>query len=68
LSAITLLEKLGADASFDPSLLSDEDKKTLEDIISRAKIFNAINLITTPDEDEKESEEEDEDKDEKTAS
>jgi DNA-binding protein YbaB len=62
MTAIKLLEKLGADASFDPSLLSVEDKKTLEDIILKAKTFNAIELITVPDEKEPEEEEEAEEK------
>jgi hypothetical protein len=57
LTAIKLLEKLGADASFDPSLLSAQDKETLEDIISKANTFNAIELISVPD--EKEPEEKD---------
>jgi DNA-binding protein YbaB len=61
MTAIKLLEKLGADASFDPSLLSVEDKKTLEDIILKAKTFNAIEVIHAPDEEEDESEKEDND-------
>ncbi|MFT5837525.1 MAG: DNA-binding protein YbaB [Flavobacteriales bacterium] len=62
MTAIKLLEKLGADASFDPSLLSVEDKKTLEDIILKAKTFNAIEVIHAPDEEEEdESEKEDND-------
>jgi DNA-binding protein YbaB len=52
MTAIKLLEKLGADASFDPSLLAEEDKKTLEDIIQKAKTFNAIEIILAPDEEE----------------
>jgi hypothetical protein len=60
MTAIKLLEKLGADATFDPSLLSVEDKKTLEDIIQKAKTFNAIENITVPDEGEDEDEKKDE--------
>jgi DNA-binding protein YbaB len=50
MTAIKLLEKLGADATFDPSLLSLEDKKTLEDIIQKAQIFNAVEIVYAPDE------------------
>jgi hypothetical protein len=60
MTAIKLLERLGADASFDPSLLSVEDKKTLEDIIQKAKTFNAIEVIHAPDEEEDDSEKEEE--------
>lgn len=59
--AIKLLEKLGADVSFDPSLLSVEDKKTLENIILKAKTFNAIEIIVAPDEGESEEDTEDDD-------
>jgi hypothetical protein len=62
MTAIKLLEKLGADATFDPSLLSAEDKKTLEDIIQKTKTFNAIEIIRAPDEDETEEEPEKESK------
>jgi hypothetical protein len=58
MTAITLLEKLGADALFDWSFLSIKDKKTLEDIIQKAQTFNAIVLIVAPDEDESEVEDE----------
>jgi len=64
MTAIKLLERLGADASFDPSLLSVEDKKTLEDIIQKAKTFNAIENITVPDEGEDEDEKKDEEEQE----
>jgi hypothetical protein len=67
MTAIKLLEKLGADASFDPSLLSVEDKKTLEDIIQKAKTFNAIENITVPDEGEDEDEDEKKDEEEHKA-
>lgn len=65
MTAIKLLEKLGADASFDPSLLSVEDKKTLEDIIQKAKTFNAIEIVHAPDEKEPEEDPEDESEKEK---
>ena len=60
MTAIKLLEKLGADASFDPSLLSVEDKKTLEEIIQKAQTFNAVEIIVAPDEEEPEEETDDE--------
>ena len=65
MTAIKLLEKLGADASFDPSLLSAEDKKTLEDIIQKAKTFNAVEIIFVPDKEVPEEETEDEPVEEK---
>lgn len=65
MTAITLLEKLGADATFNPSLLSAQDKKVIEDIIQKAQIFNAVELITTPDEEESDENTEDESETEK---
>ena len=56
MTAIKLLEQLGADATFDPSLLSAQDKKTIEDIIQKAQTFNAIEIIVAPDEEEEEEE------------
>jgi hypothetical protein len=58
MTAITLLEKLGADALFDWGLLSMKDKKALEDIIQKAQTFNAIEIIVAPDEDESEEDDE----------
>jgi hypothetical protein len=58
MTAITLLEKLDADALFDWGLLSMKDKMTLEDIIQKAQTFNAIEIIVATDEDESESEDE----------
>ena len=52
MTAIKLLEKLGADATFDPNLLSQEDRKNLEDIIQKAKIFNAVEIVNALDEEE----------------
>jgi hypothetical protein len=63
MTAIKLLEKLGADATFDPSLLSLEDKKTLEDIIQKAQIFNAVEIVYAPDEEEEEEDDDEEDDD-----
>ena len=61
MTAIKLLEKLGADASFDQSLLSEEDKNSVEEIIHRAKNFIAMEIIHAPDEEEEESEQDSED-------
>jgi hypothetical protein len=58
MTAINLLEKLGADATFDSSLLSAEDKKALEDIILKAQTYNAIEIIHAPDEEEDDSDKE----------
>jgi hypothetical protein len=49
MTAIKLFEKLGADATFDPSLLSAQDKKKLEDVIKNAATFNPIEIIRAPD-------------------
>ena len=49
ITLIKLLEKLGANAIFDTSVLSVEVKNTLEYIIHKAKNFNAVNLISVPD-------------------
>ncbi|MGK0382643.1 MAG: hypothetical protein ACI8QG_002414 [Flavobacteriales bacterium] len=38
MTAIKLLEKLVADATYDPNLLSQEDINTLENIIQKAKV------------------------------
>jgi hypothetical protein len=57
MTAIELLERLGADATFAQKSLSEEDKKTLENIIQKAKIFNAIEIVHAPDEEEEEPEE-----------
>ncbi|MFT4810531.1 MAG: hypothetical protein ACI9LX_003898 [Paraglaciecola sp.] len=67
MTAIKLLEKLGADATFDPSLLSVEDKKTLSDIIQKAQTFNAIEIIHAPDEEEEDDDSEKEKEKEKTS-
>ncbi len=65
MTAIKLLEKLGADTLFDPTLLSKEDKVSIADIMRDAEIFNAIEVITLPDEEETEEETENEPEEEK---
>ena len=50
--AIKLLEKLGADAKLDPNPLSQEDRRNLDDIIQKAKIFNAVEIVHALDEEE----------------
>ena len=59
MTAIKLLEKLGADATFNPSLLSTQDKKVIEDMIQKAQTFNALEIIVAPDEEESEEDTED---------
>jgi hypothetical protein len=65
MTAIQLLEKLGADMSFNLSMLSEEDKKSIEDIILKANTFNAMEIIHAPEEEEPEEETEDESEKEK---
>jgi hypothetical protein len=57
LTAIKLLEKLGADLLFDPIILNKDEKVSLEYIMHNAEIFNAVEVITLPDEDETKEEE-----------
>jgi hypothetical protein len=57
LTAIKLLEKLGADLLFDPIILNKDEEVSLEDIMHNAEIFNAVEVITLPDEDETKEEE-----------
>ena len=70
MTAIQILEKLGANASFNPNHLSEEDKSIIEQNLNDSKPFNAIQVHThpddeeIPDEDENENDENDE-KDEK---
>ena len=52
-----MLEKLGADVLFDPIILSKDEKVSLEYIMHNAEIFNAVEVITLPDEDETKEEE-----------
>lgn len=52
MTAIQILEKLGANASFNPNHLSKEDKSKIEQTLSDSKPFNAIQINTQPDEDE----------------
>jgi hypothetical protein len=67
MTAIKLLEKLGADATFAPSLLSVEDKKTIEDIIQKAQIFNAVEIVYAPEEEDDDDSEDDDLEKEKTS-
>jgi hypothetical protein len=57
MTAIELLERLGADATFKQNLLSEEDKRTIENVIRKAKVFNAIEIVHAPDEEGEEPEE-----------
>ena len=65
MTAIALLEKLGADASFEPSLLSKQDRDELELVIQKANSYNSIQFIQVPDEEDDDSKE-DEDSEKET--
>jgi len=61
MTAIQLLEKLGANASFNPNHLSKEDKSSIEQAVSTSKTFTAVQLNTQPNDDEETPEENDDD-------
>lgn len=52
MTAIQILEKLGANASFNPNHLSEEDKSGIEQTLSDSKPFNATQLHSHPGDDE----------------
>lgn len=58
MTAIQLLERIGADSSFDISQLSDEDKNKLEGVINHSHSVNIVQSISLPDEEETEEIEE----------
>mgnify|MGYP007055207757 FL=1 len=62
MTAIQILEKLGANALFNPSLLNEEDKLTIQQTLSETNKFNAIQTNTVPDEEETPDEEQDDEK------
>lgn len=57
MTAIQLLEKLGANASFNPNHLSDEEKMGIEQTLSDTKPFTAIQTQTYPEDEETPDEE-----------
>lgn len=59
MTAIQILEKLGANASFNPNHLSEEDKSVIEQTLSDSQPFNAIQVQTSPDEEETPDEDQD---------
>lgn len=63
MTAIQILEKLGANASFNPSNLSEEDRSGIEQTLSDSNTFNAIQAQTYPEDEETPDEEKDEEKD-----
>tara|TARA_R110002167_G_scaffold361905_1_gene580637 strand:+ start:365 stop:571 length:207 start_codon:yes stop_codon:yes gene_type:complete len=62
MTAIQILEKLGANASFNPSHLNEEDKLGIQQTLSDTKPFNAIQSQTPPDEEEIPEENQDDEK------
>ena len=52
MTAIQILEKLGANASFNPNQLSEEDKSAIQQTLSDSEPFNAILINTQPEDDE----------------
>lgn len=60
MTAIQILEKLGADASLNPGTMSDEDKNKITQLAEATPLFNATLIHTSPDEDEDENQDEDE--------
>ena len=59
MTAIQILEKLGAEASLDPSQISQVDKEQINQLVNNSAFFNAA-LVHSPAEDD-EPDEEDED-------
>lgn len=67
MTAIQILEKLGADASFTPNNLSAEDTTDIEQTLSNSKPFNAVQIHNPPDEEAPSEDEEKEKEKEKEA-
>jgi hypothetical protein len=66
MTAIQILEKLGANASFNPSHLSEEDKSGIEQTLSDSKPFTAIQTHIPPDDEEAPDEEKEKDSEKET--
>lgn len=66
MTAIQILEKLGANASFNPSNLSEEDRSGIEQTLSDSKPFNAVQVHTSPDDEETPNEDEEKDSEKET--
>jgi hypothetical protein len=65
MTALQILEKLGADASFGAHNLSKDENNAVKNIVESTAHFNAMLNITTPDSDEpQEDDREDDDKEE----
>lgn len=59
MTAIQILEKLGANAVFNPSQLSEEDKLTIQQALGDTQTYNAILSQSPPDEEQTPDEEQD---------
>jgi hypothetical protein len=64
MTAIQILEKLGADASLDPSSMSEQDRQQIAKLVEGSKTFNAV--LTHAPAEEPDSEEDDSEDDEKS--
>tara|TARA_R110002167_G_scaffold136332_2_gene323065 strand:+ start:2901 stop:3095 length:195 start_codon:yes stop_codon:yes gene_type:complete len=64
MTAIQILEKLGADASFHPSKLTDNDKREIEKLSAQQPGFHAplVHAPATEDEEETEPQDDNEEK------
>jgi hypothetical protein len=51
MTAIQILEKLGADASLDPSQMSNNDKEQISQLVKNTAFFNA-SLVHSPAEED----------------
>ena len=65
MTAIQILEKLGAEASLDPSQISQVDKEHINQLVNNSAFFNAA-LVHSPAEDDEPDEEDDDQTEEAT--
>jgi hypothetical protein len=68
LTAIQILEKLGAEASLDPSQISPNDKEQINKLVNSSAFFNAALVHSPAEDDEPEEETEEEAPEDKSAS
>ena len=57
MTAIQILEKLGAEASSDPSQISPSDKEQINNLVNNSAFFNAALVHSPAEEDEPEEDE-----------
>jgi hypothetical protein len=62
MTAIQILEKLGADASFNPNNLTDLEKTEIINLSEKEEDFNAALFLTNTPAEEDDTEEDDEEK------